>query len=874
MKKLFFTLLTFLILISSAYADLKPYPYPFIGRWQPSESPVLIDGNGFQDIRNVRKDGKRLRGVGGHTLLTDNIVNATYYKIRNGFHFKKDQPAESNILVYATNAAGTASRVYKNISVIPAVLDFTATELHTNATDSLIGRFSNVPQGNVLYCNGLESQIWGGAELKCNAVYFSDDVPSDTISNARNYSKQLSNTSDDSDQIAAINATYNRIIIGSPRPLQGIKIYVETVNDTASTLTGKVWTGSWTALSITDNTSVGGISLAKTGIVAFTSTETTATKKLLEGSIYYWYYFELSAGTAKIYYITLDAPCQKVRNIWDGVLIDVGELKKYDGTTYKTYSDEVKDSTITYTAVFDSFDTTHASYLGFTEPMQGFDMKVLAEKENSIASVLTVKYWDGDSWVAVSDLVNGTSEGGVTLAKSGVINFTPVVAGLEFETSIADELPLYYYQFTVSVQLDGEVEIYNIKGIPASGEIPGYVFPGHFQNRAWLFSEYNGVKNRAIYSAYNSPDIWNGSDSGYLNFGDNTALTASCNIFNVFRTTGYDQLIVTKANETYRVLGTGPDDWENKQMSGNIGCIAPLSMVVCDVAILPDGLKQQIAMWQSSKGFVRCDGATIDIVSFHDDSYSDIRCYFDPNDSRYIPVDRQDDTVGSYDSNLQSCKFLISSGAGQTTHNVELEYSLITKEWTSIYRENSDGANPYQCIFQVADTVGNKYTYGCTDEGYMYRAENGTTWNGIDIEQYVHTKDMLLDDEQPFFRHTTINYIRLMFEKKDGAVISYLEIDDGDYLLTETGDRIILFYSENISFIHYGDQVLTVDGEDDQKVPESISFSDGPFETQDCLLGPSLLHSFKIYGSFSTLTDGMELMGLGLYYEPTYTIEQ
>ncbi len=867
-KRLLSTLLAFFILATFAYADMKPYAFPFIGRWQPSEDPVLIDDYGFQDIRNLRKDGKRLRGVGGHTLAVDNIIDLTYYNIQNGFHFSKDQPSESNILVYSLGSDDTISKVYKNTIAIPDVGDFTATALHTDSSDPIIGRFSNAPQGNVLYCDSQKSMIWGGNELRCNAIYFSDDSASNAISNPRNYSAELSNLSADSDQIATLNTTYKNIIIGSPRPLQGIKLYVKTANDTVSTLTGWYWSDEWTSLTLTDNTASGGITLARTGTVTWTSTVDTAEKKLLSGLIQYWYQFQVSAGTAEIYYTTLDAPFQEIKNIWDGEEVVVAACWVYDATNYKDYTDEVNDDAIDSVAVLDSLGTTHSFLVGFTEPMQGIHIYFSEGEGNTNASVLTVNYNDGDSWEELSDLDDGTDDGGDSFSKSGIVIFSAVAPVTEFEKSISSEVPLFYYQFKFDATLDASVDIYYVRGIPATKSIPGYKFPGMYQSRALLFTEVDGIKNRMRYSAYNSPDVWNGTDSGYLYFGEETELTAARVIYNVFRTTGYEQLIITKENETYRVHGDGPENWESQQMSGTVGCVAPLSFVVCDVSDISQDTKRHVAIWQSDSGMVMCDGATIVPIS------EDVRCYWDENDSRYIPADRQDDSVGSYDTNLNSYKLLISSGAGQTTHNIELEYSIKNKEWTSIYREDVNGANPFQCIFPVKDTIGNRYTYGCNNSGYMYRTENSTAWEGVVMEQYVHTKDLLLDEEQPFFRHTTINYMRLLFETKEGTTLSYLIDEDDDYILDEDGDRIVLTYGENITFAHYGDQALTVTGVDNQVVPENIVLTDGPFETQDCLLGPSLIHSLKISGDFSTVTDGLELIGLGLMYEPMYTIEE
>ena len=159
-------------------------------------------------------------------------------------------------------------------------------------------------------------------------------------------------------------------------------------------------------------------------------------------------------------------------------------------------------------------------------------------------------------------------------------------------------------------------------------------------------------------------------------------------------------------------------------MSATVGCVAPLSMVTCDIAKTEEGVNRQVVIWQTDSGFVSTDGARIEPIS------DDIRCYFDPNDSRCIPTNRLDATVSWYDRTLRVYKALISSGPGQATHNVELEYSPESREWTKIYREDGSGANPLQVGFAVHDTTGKEYTYGATNEGTMYRLENGNTWNG------------------------------------------------------------------------------------------------------------------------------------------------
>lgn len=69
MRKTTLVLLVLLMAAISIAAAKKPYPFAFIGRWQSSENPLLVDENGFQDIQNLRKDGKRFKGVAGDTAV-------------------------------------------------------------------------------------------------------------------------------------------------------------------------------------------------------------------------------------------------------------------------------------------------------------------------------------------------------------------------------------------------------------------------------------------------------------------------------------------------------------------------------------------------------------------------------------------------------------------------------------------------------------------------------------------------------------------------------------------------------------------------------------------------------------------------------------
>jgi hypothetical protein len=201
----------------------------------------------------------------------------------------------------------------------------------------------------------------------------------------------------------------------------------------------------------------------------------------------------------------------------------------------------------------------------------------------------------------------------------------------------------------------------------------------------------------------------------------------------------------------------------------------------------------------------------------------------------------QSKSVGWYDPALQSYKLLVASGASATYLNTELEYSLKYKEWTKVYRENATGANPLQSGFQVHDTGGLTYTYGGGKDGFLYRLENGNTWAGTSITSYLQTKDMILDNEKPMFRKSTVKYLRTLYKQK------------------ATGD---------ITISHYGDRVITTSGSSGQVGPSIISNgSTTHYNSQSVSLGPFLYHSFK-YSAVTSVADGLELTGFGMYFVP------
>lgn len=88
------------------------------------------------------------------------------------------------------------------------------------------------------------------------------------------------------------------------------------------------------------------------------------------------------------------------------------------------YSEAAQDGSTSTDVVLSSLGTAAQSdflYVGAVRQFGGVYCDV--DAANGTASVITVKYWDGNSWEDISD-TDGTASGGASLAQDGIISWT------------------------------------------------------------------------------------------------------------------------------------------------------------------------------------------------------------------------------------------------------------------------------------------------------------------------------------------------------------------------------------------------------------------------------------------------------------------
>lgn len=833
-------LLTLVLSFCVTYAYGGYYSYPFTGKWNPSESPIVIGEHDYQDISNMRRKGNSLVSVGGQTYINSSAFDSTYYYPNSIFHYRKASPAESYVVIHGSSSEDGATGRWEATSMtIPNQAEFNGSVSHSDASGAINPMFAQGPDGMLIYCNSKETKVWGGDESQILSFITEDATP--------NYTEWIYVVRDQISGDASsayIDGDYGRTYyVGSPYILNGVKHYIQEANTYTSTTAVYYWSGTaWASVAgLADGTSSGGKSLAVTGSMTWT-TPASVIRYFYDYAMH-WYKFVLSAGSAKVYFATGAVPIQDMANIWDGAYIPIAEAFTLVGSTPEDFTIYAQSNDELTVWPWDGNSTGGDIIFGFSQKVMGIYTRVAPGKENTNSATGTIKAYTGSGLVTLSAQGNLITDPPVD--SSGVTFWDLQYADLESKTNIwygsteVETPPVYMYRYYDSAALDAEVEIYYAAGIPVPDDMKDYAIPIVFKNRLFLLNEIDGHQNKGMYSSYGTSYIFNGDDSNIIEFGDKEAITGAGVIFNVFQGEGYEQLVVMKTNETYRVieLPTGPFDVQ--KLSDVVGCVSPRSVASCSITNSgSEDARRQVLVWVSSSGVMASDGGAVWSIS------DDIKMYWDEQDSNYVSPADLALSRGFYDPNLNVYKLLVD--------DLELEYSFTYNQWTKLSRVDSATATPYQleagCV--VRDTSGRAYVYGASTDGIVYRTENGHYWGfsggASGIDGYVKTKSMMVDEERPLFNDTTIEILRLLTSNISGW---------------------------SISIDHFCDSAATSDGVNEQYEPDDIT--SGIASTQDVNLGECRTHEFTItIDGDANATIPVELYGMGLIYTPYDVVEE
>ena len=588
-------------------------------------------------------------------------------------------------------------------------------------------------------------------------------------------------------------------LVGSTLSVKGIKFYVASANTGTGATTANYWNGSqWTSVSsLSDGTSSASKPLAQTGTVSFTSTDSLAKLKAEDDVLFYWYKVECTNvdTTTTISQVTVDTPMQTIKDIWDGEDRTIASFQVFKASAFNDYTTNVFEEgnyDSANTGTFANISSLAASaeflYCGFTERMQGAKFGVVGASGNTTANVMACQYYNGgdpdldSGWITLP-LNDQTSVNNASIGKSGLVTWQSPSLASEFKISLAGisktggeniGISLYYYRFSFSVALDASTVLYYVAGIPAQETLKGYKFSVDHANRIWLCNNVDSEPNLVLCSSVNTSQVFNGADSTKIYLGNNEGLVAGASLFTRTGSNITNMMVLCKYGETWMILGETPENFVVYRVSDTVGCVAPETM---DTVSLGEdeviGIPRNFAIWQASHGIVLFDGANITNIS------EDIGDRFDPRSSTAINSAYLNSGYGFYDPVMHEYHFCCV-GAGASAINEEWVYDLRRKKWFQIVR-----ANPLTCGFPVRDTLGNTYSYGADNAGYVYRLENGNDMNGNGIAQTFQIGDVALH-KGTIMEDTEIGWSVLVAKAKANATGTIAVTHYGDGKSTGT----------------------------------------------------------------------------------------
>jgi hypothetical protein len=640
--------------------------------------------------------------------------------------------------------------------------------------------------------------------------------------------------------------------IGAVRPLAGAKFYVGVANTATSSANVLYWKrtspgitdtevsvqGQWVnATNIIDGTVIGGDSLAQTGSIAFDDTALLASPRIFNNTHLYWHRFVFTDidDTTTISQVTLDMSLQGIRDLWDGEVrspvyfeVDTGAAK-YDNTINVFEGTYTSTNSATYSDL-SALPANGSLLVGFTERMTALDIRFVTGKTNTnVGPPALIQAWNGSNYDTVSLTQDGTYSATAPFGKSGVMAWSPLTYGNESTQEIGGRPPLFYYLISFIPALTAgsdTVHLYHIGGITAQRPINGYKFPILSHNRLMLGSNQDDKKNSLLIGAPDSTSTFNGVDYREISFGNDDELVAGSEVFGQFGSDIYNLTLVCKKSESW-LLSEQQSSFEWFRVSPTIGCTAPLTMTSIHTAAIKgiEGVEGTEALngviFQSTDAIYLFDGREFQPI------HRDIEDVFTRINKTYL-----DKSVGFLDETNQEWHWLITTGAS-TTLNEEWVFDLKRDRWYQI-----DRGLYLQSGFSVEDTVGNFYNYGTIDTGYIERLENGTTFDGSDMNFSLRIGDNPLSGSTIY--ESRIRQLNLLMKSKN----------------TTTNSVVVT---------HYGD------GETAGTALTSISpaNSNGRISsrTKSENTGKHVFHSIKLAMTTNDEDIGFEPLGLGVFYQ-------
>ena len=671
------------------------------------DDPADLDDKEIADARNVRLTSRKIvQQRPGFLQYNETAVGAATH-IRSLFQFRDYSGALIPLAQCSDN------KLYKGSTSFPTAGAFSSI---LSETASSIPAFMDSMWGVMIYVNGVDvPQVWEGTYARCQGFR----VTKDNGANYYNFDSEVAD--EDTATVATLSAfddvaALDWILVKSRVPkLTGFKVVMgSSVNSAAALAAIHYWDGSaWQAVSALDDKTIAsaGKSFGQSGDITFT--EATTVAQLVDNTYGYWWRISVSDAlttTVTIKALYLYYNIQTLSSFWEGKFFKPDGVASTVDTsvTMKDWTIYVTDKALsTIMSVGAMTVTTGAVYVKSFRKFRSIYVTMSVTNINTNAVTMTAEYWNGAAWTALT-ITDGTSANSKTLAQSGMITFAVPTAWQKVKVG-QDQEQMWTVRLLFSAALSATVEVPEIDLVEYQDVLRPMKGVIYHKNRAFMWGRADSL-NYLYYSAEFKPDVWTGSDAGYIGVPSGKPITGCARFYN--------ELMVATADEIYLLEGYTPASFGLLKIStGGVGVSAPHSIVTV----------AKMVYFFHSTGFYRFDGIGVVLLS------KSVKHLFDDTKTiYYIPSARFDYIQGRFNRVWNTVEWTISMGSSQTTNNIVMIFDADHEGWWM--------DNIVACAFLKTETLSYQDLYYHGDyTGRVHRDYVGTNDNGAAISAYVTT---------------------------------------------------------------------------------------------------------------------------------------
>jgi len=696
---------------------------------------------GFSEIVNLRplRPGFVKRKGCRKLNTTADGVN----KVMSLYGFSKGK--QSQIKFYAQMSDGDVLQATNN----PPTVGTTFGTSVYNTTGTMYPASWAVIDDHLLYTDGTGyPRIFSGeTEYVSNfIVYVGAAAIPDVPKMGNDYSIQVADG--DSTTCAVLDslgtlAQYDCVFIRTETPADTFTFTIGKANGSAAVAQMHYWNGAWTEVTaLSDGTAVTGASLAQSGSMTWTMT-TDHLPKYMFGANGYWYRLSLASGAldseVEVTEVTYNSDWMEVQSLWDGVPVSSIEAYVYinSSATYQYYSSDVIE--------IGGLTSSDKFYFNSVDPIVGFYVSVGEVPNETAATTIGVKYWNGSAFATVS-VNDSTIVDSKSFASDGWVTFSHPSDEQPTMFQSSDQFTYWYeVSFNQTLTADMVVSIETMPYFKMEDWGKCYALSSFKQRAAYSFDKAPGY---IMISSSHNPMVINGDDSALQDVGDGRANRVIC--IKKF----YNELLVWQEEKgkdggcLTLIEGYSPATFGKRVLSTVLGTYsAKTAVVIEDVPNVDPNekvVRRAVAVFLSRYGVFMTDGKNIVCIS------TDIQDYFDTRESVCIRRGYDKEHWIDYDSLYNVIRMGIVSGSTATVPNVFLVYDVKTGKWST-----DELTQPFACHAEVEAASG-QYTVlqvaGGTADGTVYQTNYGsqdvdTSFTGsLTMEYDGQGHDLFLDE--------------------------------------------------------------------------------------------------------------------------------